>query len=211
MCLKFHQVEVASSKINLLEFDKNFNHESYLDSLSEIEIERFFEFKHEKRKKEFVATRFLKHQLFGYQEIKYSPHGAPYFDISNFISISHATHLVGIASNENFQIGFDIEKISSKTKTIFPKYLNDFEQSIIDVSDEVDLTIAWSLKESLYKLAGRKLIDFKKDLLLLEKNNDLIRAKICNPNEEIFVELSYIQFGDYMITCNSKEIEYVQK
>lgn len=208
---KYHQFDVNSSKIHLLEFTDDFDPQNYLDTLSAEEIERYFSFKHDKRKREFVATRILKHELFAYQEIKYHDHGAPFMEDTGFISISHGPNLVGIATNSQHKIGFDIEKISDKTKKIYPKYLNKHEESIFDIESEFDLTSAWSLKESMYKLAGRKLIDFKKDLLLLEKKSGNFSAKICNPKEEILLELTCFQFQDKVITINSNAVNHVPK
>ncbi len=207
----FHQFEVSSSKIYLLEFTDDFNPNEYLDSLTSIEQERFFEFKSDKRKKEFVATRILKHQLFSFQEIKYEAHGAPYFDDDNYISISHAPNLVGIACNSSYQIGFDIELIKPKITTIYHKFVTELEETFIDVKNIIELTATWSLKETLYKLAGRNLLDFKKELILLEKNKTDLKGKIVNHSEEIFVDLHYFQFKNYVISINSNEIEYVSK
>jgi 4'-phosphopantetheinyl transferase len=207
----FHQFKVDSSEINLLEFSDEFKAENYLDTLSELEIERYFSFKHDKRRKEFVATRILKHQLFNYQEIKYKDHGAPFVNDSTYISISHGPNLVGIASNDFYPIGFDIEKINVKTKLIFQKYLTIEEQKFIDISNEIELTECWSFKETMYKLAGRKKIDFKKDLVLLEYSKNQAKAKICNSYEEIFVNLHSFQFKDFIITINSNAAEFSEK
>jgi phosphopantetheinyl transferase len=207
MDFKQHRFEINASKINLLEFNDDFNPEKYLDSLTAIEVERYFSFKHLKRRKEFVATRLLKHQLFGYQEIEYRIHGAPFINDCAYISVSHANNIVGIASNNKHEIGFDIECITDRTKNIFPKYLNDFEMELFDTRSAFDLTLAWSLKESMYKLAGRKLIDFKKDLLLLEKKDDLVRAKICDPDKELFLDLDYFQVGNNIVTINKNELK----
>lgn len=207
----FHEIDFQHSKIYLLEFLDSFNPENYLEHLSEIEKKRFFAFSNDKRKKEFVATRILKHHVFPEQKIEYHLHGAPFILDSDHISISHAQNLVGIATNSDFQVGFDIEEIHPKVLKIYSKFLNEKEQKIFDLNDVEELISCWSYKETLYKLAGRKEIDFKKDLLLLSKENDFVEAKICNPSEQIFVNLHKINFRNYVITINSKALTHVQK
>lgn len=211
MEIYFHKLRIASSDIYLLEFTDEFDVNAHIDKLTAIEQERFFGFNNLKRQQEFVATRLLKHQVFGYDEIKYHNHGAPFLEQEGFISISHAQNLVGIANNPDFQIGFDIEAISPKVLKLFPKYLNELELDLFDTSSEEELIKAWSFKETLYKLAGRKLIDFKKDLLLLDYKNDWCKAKINNPSTELFTELQAINFERYIITINTKEVSYVEK
>ncbi len=205
-----HEFKVNSSKIYLLEFDNNFDPQEYLDTLTEIELERYLEFKSDKRKKEFIAIRILKNQLFGYQEIKYESHGAPYIhsdsNENTFISISHAKNLVGIACNTDFQVGFDIEQVKPKITKIFHKFLNSQEKEIFDLDNTSELTSCWSFKETLYKLAGRKLIDFKTELLLLEKTKNRVKGKIINPKEEILVDLHCFEFKNNVITINSSEV-----
>lgn len=209
MPYQLHRLELHSSTIHLLEFNNGFEPEEYLETLTDSEKERYFAFKHDKRRQEFVATRFLRHQLFGYEEIKYRDHGAPYLDHAGFISISHARNLVGIASNPNFAIGFDMEEIHPKILKLSHKFLNADELQLFDEQSAEEMITCWSYKETLYKLAGRKLIDFKKDLLLLEKRNCGCRAKIINADEVVHAELEVLRFKEYVITINAHEVSYV--
>ncbi|MCE3296895.1 MAG: 4-phosphopantetheinyl transferase family protein [Crocinitomicaceae bacterium] len=210
MPYQLHRLELHSSTIHLLEFSDEFDPKDYLDTLTDIERERYFAFKHDKRRQEFVATRFLRHQLFGYEEIKYRDHGAPYLENAGFISISHARNLVGIASNPGFAIGFDMEEIHPKVLKLTHKFLNENELLRFDEFNAEEMISCWSYKETLYKLAGRKRIDFKKDLLLLEKRDNGCIAKIINPDEVVHVELETLRFKEYVITINAHEVSYVR-
>lgn len=209
MPYQLHQLTLHSSTIHLLEYNDGFDPEEYLDTLTNSEKERYFAFRHDKRRQEFVATRFLRHQLFGYEEIKYRDHGAPYLENAGFISISHARNLVGIASNPDFAIGFDMEEIHPKILKLTHKFLNSAELKLFNEQEMEEMITCWSFKETLYKLAGRKLIDFKKDLLLLEKRNGGCRAKIINPGEVVHAELEILRFKEYVITINAQEVDYV--
>ena len=180
---------------------------NYLDHLTVQEIERFETFSHEKRKREFVATRILRHSIFGFKHIHYNSVGAPYIEDEGFISISHAENLVGIAINSFYQIGLDLELIQDKAFRVQSKFLNESEISSFDTSDHQTMTACWSAKETLYKLAGRKKIDFIKDLKLYNKEENLWIGKIIHPETIFSVNLQIIKYNNYIITFNSSPIE----
>jgi 4'-phosphopantetheinyl transferase len=208
---RFEKLDAGNSVLFLLYFDEHFDATQHLDKLTEIELERYYSFKNQKRRNEFVATRLLKHDLFGYNEIRYKEHGAPFIEDEGYISISHANLLIGIAFNERYQIGFDVEEIHDKVKNVHTKFLNQHEYTLFDSSKTLDLIIAWSLKETLYKLAGRNFLDFKKDLLILSKSNQSYDAKIINPDEEILVKLEAKVINGYVLTFNVEPVVYVEK
>jgi phosphopantetheinyl transferase len=180
---------------------------NYLEHLTSQEIERFEAFSHEQRKREFVATRILRHSIFGFKHIHYNAVGAPYIEDEGFISISHAKNLVGIAINSFYQIGLDLELIQDKAFRVQSKFLNESEISIFDTSNHHTMTACWSAKETLYKLAGRKKIDFKKDLQLYNKEENLWIGKIIHPETIFSVNLRITEYNNYIITFNSSPIE----
>jgi 4'-phosphopantetheinyl transferase len=180
---------------------------NYLDHLTVQEIERFEAFSHEHRKREFVATRILRHSIFGFKHIHYNAVGAPYIEGEGFISISHAENLVGIAVNPFYQIGLDLELIQDKAFRVQSKFLNESEISSFDTSNHQTMTACWSAKETLYKLAGRKKIDFKKDLMLYCKEENVWLGKIINPEVIFSLDLQIIKYNNYIITFNSSPIE----
>jgi len=165
MPFKQESIQLNHSSVHFIHYE-SFDPLDYLDFLTDQEKERFFEFTHDHRKREFVATRYLRHQLFGFEHIHYDSNGAPYIKGEGFISISHTTGTVGIAFNPNFRIGLDIETRSDKALRVYRKFLSEQECNRLDTSDPDAMTRAWSAKECLYKIAGRKKIDFKSELLL---------------------------------------------
>jgi 4'-phosphopantetheinyl transferase len=95
--------EFGSTKLYLASYE-SFDSAEGLEFLTVPEQERFFSFKHEKRRQEFVVTRYLRTQIFGKKHIQYSPVGAPFIENEGFISISHSIHCVGIILNPHFQV-----------------------------------------------------------------------------------------------------------
>ncbi len=182
---------------------KAFIPSDYLDNLTDQERERYFSFTNINRQCEFVATRILRHRLFGFEHIHYDEHGAPYIDNEGFISISHAPGVVGIALCKDFKIGLDLEPKRNKAKKLFPKFLSTNEITELDVASEDEMTTAWSLKEVLYKLAGRKQIIFKTDLLIEKVAANHWSGTIINPDEKIKVELTTFVRNDLIICVSS--------
>ncbi|MDD2983544.1 MAG: 4'-phosphopantetheinyl transferase superfamily protein [Crocinitomicaceae bacterium] len=195
------QIEAFGSTVYFLEYGV-FDPQDFMDQLTSLEREQFFKFNHPKRQCEFVATRILRHSIFGFKHIHYNAVGAPYIEDAGFISVSHSDHLIGIAVNKDFQIGFDLENNSDKAKRLHSKFLNQHEKIIFDLEDELEMTTCWSAKETLYKLAGRNFIDFKEELLLNKNDSDGLTGTIINPSETIEVSLHAFLYQNQIVTIN---------
>jgi phosphopantetheinyl transferase len=206
MNFKRESIKINKSIIHLMWFE-NFDTKLYLDHLSEIEKERYFEIKHENRKQEFVATRILRHEIFGHQHIHYRIHGAPFIENEGFISISHSKNCVGIAINSNHEIGLDLEYKRVNIKKIQHKFISEKEGEIFDCNSTSEVTKIWSSKEALYKLAGRKGIDFKTELQLSKKDDLHWCGKIQNIDHFLTTELSIFEKDDLIISINSRPCE----
>ena len=198
-------IQLKNSIIHLMHFSA-FNPLDFLHHLTPEETERFFSFKHLNRQQEFVATRVMRHELLGYSHIHYNAHGAPYIEDEGFISISHAPGLIGLAISRDFQLGLDIEPIRPKALFLRDKFLSEEEKQHFDTSSELEMTKVWSAKEALYKLAGRKQIIFKTDLLLNKQSEDIWEGRIINPNVHLKVELNIFVKDQCVITINDNPI-----
>lgn len=184
--------------------------EDYLAHLTAEETDRFHSFSHIKRQREFIATRILRHNIFGFKHIHYNPVGAPYIKGEGFISISHARNLVGIAFNKEFQTGLDLELIQDKAFRLKSKFLNEKENGLLETESKLEMTKCWSAKETLYKLAGRKEIDFRRHLHLEKSGEFSWKGKIINPSETLCVDLHIFEYEDYIISFNSSAIVSTQ-
>lgn len=203
---KFIQVEEI--EIHLI-FFQDFKPEEYFHLLNSNEQDRLLSFHHVNRKREFIATRLLKKELFGDKHILYESHGAPYIEDEGFISISHTSNCSAIAVCPTYRIGLDLEKYSSKAARLSQKFLNNQELTFLDPLDERKMTEAWSCKEAMYKLAGRKKIIFKTELLLQSNVENRWEGQIINPDEKFFVKLLSLNEEDFVITLNTAEIERI--
>lgn len=126
---------------------------------------------HEKRKAEWLASRILAYQLLK----KFTPdfyllhndeNGQPFFkNCACQLSISHTQNEVAVLVSRDYIVGIDIERIQPKVLRVKDKFLSVTERQTLN-SDLVNLTIAWSAKETLYKLYGKKNITFSENLKL---------------------------------------------
>lgn len=178
--------------------------EDYSSILLPCEKERMKEFKSEKRKREFLATRILKEQLFPGSLIEYSPEGAPYIENMPYISISHTSGCSAIAVCPSHHIGLDIEPIEKKAQKLHKKFLNETEQSVLNTSDDLIMTRAWSCKESLYKLSKRKGILFKRDLIIesYNSNTDVFYCSLLKDGAFFSIHLTSMLLDNIIITIN---------
>lgn len=206
MSFKRSKISSGSTQIHFLEYD-DFDPSDYLDRLTTAEQERYFGFSHIKRKREFVATRILRHALFGFEHIHYNEHGAPYIEGEGFISISHSKNQVAIGLNKAYCIGLDLEPHRANILSVSAKFLHPNERKVFDCSDFVTVTKLWSAKEALYKLAGRKKIIFAKELLLSKDENENWIGWIDNHDHELHVKLDIFDLNGTIVTINSEAVE----
>ncbi len=196
---------IGPVSIHLLFYD-SFEPSDYLDHLTEQETERYFSFTHIKRKMEFVATRILRHRLFGFTHIHYNEVGAPYIEDEGFISISHAKGVVGIAFCKGFTIGLDLEKIDSRMVKLSPKFLSTLESETLDTTSPAEMTKVWSGKEALYKIAGRKGIIFSTELHLSPLSENLWSGRIYHGKIVVHTEISIFTIKDLVVSVNTKAL-----
>ncbi len=201
----FEEIHLNQTTIFLCRFD-DFNTDIYLDYLSTVEIDKLKTFKSESRKKEFIASRILRHRILGFKTIHYSQHGAPYIKGKGFISISHCKNWAGIALNEEFSVGLDLEPPRENIFELSHKFLSDNERIKFDIHSKLEVTKIWSAKEALYKLAGRKKIIFKTELLLDKDLNGNWSGRIMNPDSILSVNLNIFEHKEIIVSINKSKI-----
>ena len=130
----------------------------------EVELKKF---NSEKRKREFISVRLAMRALLGKEVvICYDADGKPYLsDQSYQISISHSGKWIAVMAHPTRAVGIDIEYPSEKIAKLYTRFLSITEQE--ELSNGIDirqLQLAWSAKESLYKIIGKQAVDFSKQL-----------------------------------------------
>lgn len=123
------------------------------------------------RKIEYTGTRVLLSLLCGEEKhIVHLPSGKPYCPDGNFhLTISHTQGYVAVGICPTAEVGIDIEYLSSRVLKVTDKFLSSEEIAQLPQSQEaktIQALLAWSAKETAFKVLGESGVDFSKHLHL---------------------------------------------
>ena len=141
------------------------------------EQNRYNKFKNEKRKIEWLGTRYLVQQFYNNNSsIIYNEEGKPTLKTGEQISISHSYGVVGVLISNKKHIGLDIEQKREKIDRIKHKFLSKSELNFVENSNNKieTLTSFWSCKEALLKMYGKTDLIFEEELSVNLSENKII-------------------------------------
>lgn len=127
---------------------------------------------HPHKRLQHLAGRFLLKELypnFPYELIRIADTRKPFLENEAYhFSISHCGDYAAVIVSSENRVGVDVELISNKVEKVKHKFLSPGEQLMIarafngqPADEQVKLlTLAWSVKESLYKWYGNGEMDF---------------------------------------------------
>ena len=111
----------------------------------------------------FMSIRQLLKQA-GYvdTDVFYDEFGKPHLKDKNYLSISHSFTFTAIIISKKKPVGIDVEKQRDKIVKIAHKFTPIEEYNTIANHEALvsKLTIVWGAKESLYKIYGKKKLQF---------------------------------------------------
>jgi len=124
------------------------------------------------QRKQFLSVRnLMKYNDIDLNDLFYDSNGAPFLKNNLNISISHTNNYSAIALSKN-PVGIDIQDYREKILSVRDKFVNEFEIELIDTHSVNDLTILWSIKESIYKIYKKKGLNFKKNIIVQKITKD---------------------------------------
>lgn len=104
-------------------------------------------------------------------EVLYTGEGAPYLAQGPYISISHTDGYVAVIASEESPVGIDIERRGERVQRVVSHFLRPEEIAILELavgnchSSAVDsllfLHLAWSAKETAFKVLGKQYYDLQ--------------------------------------------------
>lgn len=165
-----------------------------------------------RRKLEVLAVRCVVKELFGGTEqvICYTEEGAPYLQQSpnqkgqktDYISISHTQDYVAVAVS-SVPTGIDIERRGNRVERVVSHFLKPEEVETIRQSGadyELGLHLAWSAKESAYKVLGKAYYDLQQltSVTHIDWENRLLTLKI--EGRDCPMEIAFGYTDDYVWT-----------
>lgn len=136
---------------------------------SEQELEELAQIKVSERRLEWLASRLLLKRLAAEQgvshpEIRKDAFGKPFVADASFqASLSHAFPFAAAIIHTKRAVGIDIEHKRTQLLRIRRKFLHPEELECAG-EDLLKLGIYWSAKEALYKLYGRKALQFQEQI-----------------------------------------------
>jgi len=155
---------------------------------------------------EKLAVRLLLNHLVGkevHNEIRYDAFGKPYLENQRyFISFSHKkNHVAVIVSTENPCTGIDIETVGPLPLKLLFKYqnANDLDKEAFS-NEEFRASLLWSAKECLYKVYGKKELDFAGHMTIEYIQEGLLLGKIHKNGFTLQIPLRYVQYSNYVLT-----------
>ena len=172
------------------------------------ELENFYGFRNDSRKKEWLAVRLLLKQMTGQSSgIQYDPTGKPLLSgVPGHISISHSTGCVAIFWHPEELPGIDIECITRNIERVAPKFLSP--QEIIDCTRDgrlsnSELMLRWCAKEAVFKMIPHAEIDFANQILCsahpLNEDQGSFTAAFSIKNTTTTLPLRYRLLGNILM------------
>lgn len=126
---------------------------------------------HPQKRLQHMAGRYLLTEMapsIRLQEISISSAGKPLLTGSGpHFSVSHCRNRAAVIVSDTHEVGVDVEYPNEKIRLISHKFLLPEEKEMLLAAepDEVNcLTMAWSIKESMFKWHGRGGVDFRNHL-----------------------------------------------
>lgn len=165
---------------------------------------------HPHKRLQHLAGRLLLSELyedFPIRLIQIADTRKPYLPGEAFhFSISHCgDYAAAIVSKEN-RVGVDIEIPQEKIEKIKHKFLEKEEQEVLDSLDTENLkalTIAWSIKESMFKWYAEGKVDFREHMQINEcrlKDNQFSADCTFKKENAILLKVNGIFFNNNCLT-----------
>lgn len=180
-----------------------------LTRLTNPELNTYRSFRHELRKKQWLAYRTLLKQLLAplNSAISYDQFGKPgLLSGSHHISVSHAGELAAVVYSEQYVVGIDIEKMRDRAERVKERFLQAGElESLSGESHHLEkLYVFWGGKEAIFKLHGKPDADLRNDIYIhpfdyLCNRNRYCRAALTIGNQRMDYTLFFEPVEGYML------------
>jgi phosphopantetheinyl transferase len=100
-------------------------------------------------------------------------------DNYGYVSLTHTMGLAAAIFHKDMPVGIDLDFVREKIVRLGPKFLDPTEMDFLD-NDHMLYTMAWSVKESIFKCQGKKGISLRQNIILqpFSKTDTVVKGKI---------------------------------
>lgn len=158
------------------------------------------------------VRRALKELMYGEEKrIFYDRYGKPSIDEPDapFISFSHTKQYVAVIASD-VPVGIDIERRGDRVQRVVPQFLTPDEVAILSLTPDIDLSfhLAWSGKESAFKVLGQSFYDLKKltSIVCVDMDRKLILLRV--EGRELPMRIHFDFTEDYVLTWVQDEVNF---
>ncbi len=161
-----------------------------------------------KRRLEYLSTRLLLQNIIPRLDlqVKYLGSGKPYLQNSNsHISISHTSNYASVIYHPSSEVGIDIEYFSDKPSRLVQRFLSDREIKQLKDQDKYieGSLLAWSAKESMFKIMPDDSVDFRDHLHLdLSSIDDegVLKSQELRSENKLSYNVNYTITKEFVLT-----------
>lgn len=159
------------------------------------------------------VRRALKELMYGEEKrIVYDRYGKPSIDEPDapFISFSHTKQYVAVITSD-VPVGIDIERRGDRVQRVVPQFLTPDEVTVLSLTPDIDLAfhLAWSGKESAFKVLGQSFYDLKKltSIVCVDMERKLILLHV--EGRELPMRIHFDFTEDYVLTWVQDEVDSI--
>ena len=172
--------------------------------LYEEEKDALSQIKGEGKRREWLASRWLLHEMSG-RDVRGAclkdAFGKPHLAESDYeISLSHSDKIAAVMASPN-PCGVDIQLKVEKITRLAKRFVNEYEQNWIESVQSIeDLHLIWGAKEALYKTYSKGKVDFINDLRIVNVDRKNKTATgIITKLDELHCTLQYEWIKNYLL------------
>lgn len=159
------------------------------------------------------VRRALKELMYGEEKrIVYDRFGKPSIDEPDapYISFSHTKQYVAVITSD-VPVGIDIERRGDRVQRVVPQFLTPDEVTVLSLTPDIDLAfhLAWSGKESAFKVLGQSFYDLKKltSIVCVDMERKLILLHV--EGRELPMRIHFDFTEDYVLTWVQDEVDSI--
>lgn len=159
------------------------------------------------------VRRALKELMYGEEKrIVYDRYGKPSIDEPGapFISFSHTKQYVAVITSD-VPVGIDIERRGDRVQRVVPQFLTPDEVTVLSLTPDIDLAfhLAWSGKESAFKVLGQSFYDLKKLTSIVCVDMELKLILLHVEGRELPMRIHFDFTEDYVLTWVQDEVDSI--